>query len=60
MPLVAASAAAAPAEDTGTPKIRIKLKSYFKEMLSDAVDHIKEAATSTNASFSGPVYLPTR
>lgn len=29
-------------------------------MLSDAVDHIKDAASSTNASFSGPVYLPTR
>lgn len=52
--------AAAVTSDAGAPKIRIKLKSYWKHMLSDAVEHIKEAAVSTNASFSGPVYLPTR
>ena len=41
-------------------KIRIKLKSYWTEMLADAVEKIRDAAVSTSARISGPVYLPTR
>lgn len=51
-----ASAAEAPAQQ----KIRIKLKSYWVDLLHDAVDKIKEAASSTNATIAGPVPLPTR
>lgn len=41
-------------------KIRIKLKSYWVDRLTQSVEKIREAARSTNAQFSGPVYLPTR
>jgi len=44
----------------GGQKIRIKLKSYWVEMLSEAVEKIRDAAVSTSARISGPVYLPTR
>lgn len=49
-------AAAAPA----TQKIRIKLKSYWVDLLQDSVEKIKEAAASTGATIAGPVPLPTR
>ena len=74
-PLVAAAAAAAPrrqqqamvvsasaaaAAAPGQQKIRIKLKSYWVDLLQDSVEKIREAASSTGASISGPVPLPTR
>ncbi len=52
-------AAAADASASGQ-KIRIKLKSYWAEMLAEAVEKIRDAAVSTSARISGPVYLPTR
>lgn len=50
-------AAAAPAQQQ---KIRIKLKSYWVDLLHDSVEKIREAASSTGASIAGPVPLPTR
>jgi small subunit ribosomal protein S10 len=50
------AAAAAPAQQ----KIRIKLKSYWVDLLHDAVDKIQAAASDTGASIAGPVPLPTR
>ena len=55
-PAVVATAAPAPA----TQKIRIKLKSYWVDLLQDSVEKIKEAAASTGATIAGPVPLPTR
>ena len=52
----AAAAAAAPAQQ----KIRIKLKSYWVDLLHDAVEKIEEAAAGTGATIAGPVPLPTR
>lgn len=52
--------ATASAEAAGEQKIRIKLRSYWTEMLADSVEKIRQAAVSTNARISGPVYLPTR
>ncbi|KAG7673718.1 hypothetical protein Ndes2526B_g02825 [Nannochloris sp. 'desiccata'] len=52
----AVAAAAAPANQ----KIRIKLKSYWVDLLQDSVEKIKEAAASTGATIAGPVPLPTR
>lgn len=49
-------AVAAPTEQ----KIRIKLKSYWVDLLQDSVEKIKEAAASTGATIAGPVPLPTR
>jgi acyl-CoA hydrolase len=49
-------AVAAPADQ----KIRIKLKSYWVDLLQDSVEKIKEAAASTGATIAGPVPLPTR
>ena len=49
-------AAAAP----GNQQIRIKLKSYWVDILQDSVEKIKEAAASTGATIAGPVPLPTR
>lgn len=49
-------AAAAPANQ----KIRIKLKSYWVDLLQDSVEKIKEAAATTGATIAGPVPLPTR
>ena len=54
--LAVSAAAAAPANQ----KIRIKLKSYWVDLLQDSVEKIKEAAASTGASIAGPVPLPTR
>lgn len=54
---VAVSAAAAAPQQQ---KIRIKLKSYWTDLLQGAVEQIKEAASSTGASIAGPVPLPTR
>lgn len=48
--------AAAPAN----PTIRIKLKSYWTDLLQDTVDKITEVASSTGATIAGPVPLPTR
>ena len=42
------------------PSIRIKLKSYWTDLLQDTVDKISEVATTTGATISGPVPLPTR
>ncbi|EFN54778.1 hypothetical protein CHLNCDRAFT_31437 [Chlorella variabilis] len=52
----ASAAAAAPTQQ----KIRIKLKSYWVDLLHDSVEKIREAASSTGASIAGPVPLPTR
>jgi small subunit ribosomal protein S10 len=49
-------AAAAPSQQ----KIRIKLKSYWTDLLEVSVDMIKDAASSTGAAVSGPVNLPTK
>ncbi|KAI3438236.1 hypothetical protein D9Q98_000673 [Chlorella vulgaris] len=54
--VVYAAAAAAPAQQ----KIRIKLKSYWVDLLGESVEKIKEAASSTGATIAGPVPLPTR
>lgn len=48
--------AAAPAN----PTIRIKLKSYWTDLLQDTVDKITEVASTTGATIAGPVPLPTR
>ena len=61
--VVAAAAAPAAADSTGEVldfNIRIKLRSYFADKLSESVDKIREAVASTSARLSGPVYLPTR
>ena len=42
------------------PSIRIKLKSYWTDLLQDTVEKIAEVASTTGATFSGPVPLPTR
>lgn len=52
------AAAAAPAAQQ--QKIRIKLKSYWVDLLHDSVEKIREAASSTGATIAGPVPLPTR
>ncbi|PSC72163.1 30S ribosomal chloroplastic-like isoform X1 [Micractinium conductrix] len=52
------AAAAAPAPQQ--QKIRIKLKSYWVDLLQDSVEKIREAASSTGATIAGPVPLPTR
>ena len=41
-------------------KIQIKLKAYEADLLQQSVALISEAASSTGAKCSGPVYLPTR
>ena len=56
----AAPAAADSARETLDFKLRIKLRSYFADKLSESVDKIREAVASTSAHLSGPVYLPTR
>jgi hypothetical protein len=56
----AAAADASDASGASDQKIRIKLKSYWIEMLAEAVEKIRDAADSTSARISGPVYLPTR
>lgn len=53
---VTAAAAAPPQQQ----KIRIKLKSYWVDLLHNAVDKIMDAATTTGATIAGPVPLPTR
>lgn len=53
---VDATATAAPAQQ----KIRIKLKSYWVDLLQESVEKIKDAAATTGASIAGPVPLPTR
>lgn len=52
--------AAAPAAAPAQQRIRIKLKSYWVDLLQDSVDKILEAASSTGATIAGPVPLPTR
>jgi small subunit ribosomal protein S10 len=42
------------------PTIRIKLKSYWTDLLQDTVEKISEVAATTGATISGPVPLPTR
>jgi small subunit ribosomal protein S10 len=42
------------------PTIRIKLKSYWTDLLQDTVEKIAEVASATGATISGPVPLPTR
>lgn len=41
-------------------RIRIKLKSYNVPAIQQSIETILEAARSTGAKVSGPVYLPTR
>jgi small subunit ribosomal protein S10 len=41
-------------------KIQIKLKAYTADLLQESVALISDAASSTGARVSGPVYLPTR
>jgi small subunit ribosomal protein S10 len=55
--VVEATAAAAPAAQQ---KIRIKLKSYWVDLLQEAVEKIADIAATTGASIAGPVPLPTR
>ena len=50
------NAAAAPVN----PKIRIKLKSYWVDLIQDTVDKITDVAENTGATIAGPVPLPTR
>ncbi|KAK9827955.1 hypothetical protein WJX81_000425 [Elliptochloris bilobata] len=52
--------ATAAAEAPPAQQIRIKLKSYQKENIQQAVDQIMTAANSTGARATGPVFLPTR
>ena len=60
-PDMALRAAAAEAVDAPSDqRIRIKLRAYLKELLTEAVEQIQEAARSSGALVSGPVYLPTR
>lgn len=65
-PMVAVNAAmnATPqnvnAAAAANPTIRIKLKSYWTDLLQDTVDKIAEVAATTGATISGPVPLPTR
>jgi small subunit ribosomal protein S10 len=54
--LFVSAAATAAAEQ----KIRIKLKAYDAQLLQQSVGLISDAASSTGARVSGPVYLPTR
>ncbi len=54
--MVVSAATAAAAEQ----KIRIKLKAYSAQLLQQSVGLISDAASSTGARVSGPVYLPTR
>lgn len=54
--LVVSAAATAAAEQ----KIRIKLRAYDAQLLQQSVGLISDAASSTGARVSGPVYLPTR
>lgn len=42
------------------PSIRIKLKSYWVDLLQDTVDKITDVAVNTGATIAGPVPLPTR
>ena len=42
------------------PTIRIKLKSYWTDLLQDTVEKIAEVASATGATISAPVPLPTR
>ncbi|KAK9809529.1 hypothetical protein WJX73_008978 [Symbiochloris irregularis] len=41
-------------------RLRIKLKSYNVPAIQESVQTILDAASSTGAKVSGPVYLPTR
>ena len=59
-PALAVSATAAAAPPAAQQKIRIKLKSYWVDLLQDSVEKIREAASSTGATIAGPVPLPTR
>ncbi|KAL6769381.1 PRPS10 [Auxenochlorella protothecoides x Auxenochlorella symbiontica] len=53
-------ASAAPTPPAPQQKIRIKLKSYWVDLLQVAVDAILDVAKTTGATVSGPVPLPTR
>lgn len=59
-PAISAPAVAAAAPPAPAQKIRIKLKSYWVDLLQDSVEKIREAATSTGATIAGPVPLPTK
>jgi small subunit ribosomal protein S10 len=61
-PMVAVNAAPqnVNAAAAANPTIRIKLKSYWTDLLQDTVDKITEVASTTGATISGPVPLPTR
>jgi len=59
-PVRAAFAVRAEAASVAAAKIRIRLKSFEVNHMKAACDKIIEAATSTEASISGPVPLPTK
>lgn len=52
--------AAALAESAARKRLRIRLKSYWLDLLQASVDRILEAAKTTGATVSGPVFLPRR
>lgn len=51
---------AALTESADRKRIRIRLKSYWLDLLQASVDRILEAAKTTGATVSGPVFLPRR
>jgi small subunit ribosomal protein S10 len=59
-PVSAIGAAQSVNAAAANPTIRIKLKSYWTDLLQDTVDKIAEVASTTGATISGPVPLPTR
>ena len=58
--VAAAMGDSGPANAVPQQRIRIKLKSYNVPAIQKSVETIIEAANSTGAKVSGPVYLPTR
>ncbi|MCL7029742.1 hypothetical protein MKW94_016656 [Papaver nudicaule] len=43
-----------------TPKIRIKLRSYYVPLIEESCKLIMDAARTSNTKTIGPVYLPTK
>jgi small subunit ribosomal protein S10 len=58
--VVSAQKATAVNAAAANPTIRIKLKSYWTDLLQDTVDKITEVASTTGATIAGPVPLPTK
>nr|AAP79160.1 ribosomal protein rpS10 [Bigelowiella natans] len=57
---VAEMASSEPVSSDTPEKLRIKLRSYSKDHLKEAVDMIQSTTTSTGSTCSGVVMLPTR